>query len=393
MRFLFVAPRFHTNQYPTSKGLIDHGHEVYYLVQWFGVTEDYSFINPTEMKISRLGKRIKDRIYAENDKPTAETIMLDHFIPQFRFVYKYIKNLKPDIVILRDRIPSTLIANFACKLLGIQTVVLYNQTGLCTDSKRKYSLKQKLVFKLMPKVRYTISYIADYYDLRDRFDDFYIKPHEYFIPYVCPLNPDAEGRGYFGENGELRILCVGKYRPYKNQKVLIEALALLKERGQLNNIKLTMVGQAKCKTEEDYYAGVRQLVADRGLSDVVTFSNAIPYSEMGNLYQRHDIMTLTSLEELASISVVESMANAVPPVSTHRNGSAFYIKPDETGEVFTSDDPESLADIINDLNTHREKVCSMGAAAYKYVKENCMFDNFFGDLNAMMEKEFNISLK
>lgn len=393
MKILFVAPRFHTNQYPTSKGLIDHGHEVHYLVQFVGVSEDYSFIHPVQMKLSRRGKRIKDRIEAENDAPTAETLMLDKFIPSFRFMYKYIKDLKPDVVIVRDRIPSSLTATIICKLLRIKKVILYNQTELYTNRTKKVPLKRRLVYAIMPRVRYTICKIRDYYELKDHKEDLYVKPHEYFIPYVCPLNPNAEGRSYFGEDGTLRLLCVGKYRPYKNQQVLIEALSLLKQRGKLNKITLTLLGQAKADVEFEYMEKIKTMVEERGLSDIVTFRGHIPYSEMGNLYQAHDVFILPSLKELASISIVESMSNAVVPISTSFNGTVTYINEGENGLIFRTNDPESLAAHIEYLSENHDAVERMGRTGYEFVKQNCMFDNYIGGLRELMKNEFDFDLE
>ena len=40
MRFLYVAPRYHTNQVPIIRGLKRKGHEVCFLSQYAGKVED-----------------------------------------------------------------------------------------------------------------------------------------------------------------------------------------------------------------------------------------------------------------------------------------------------------------------------------------------------------------
>ena len=47
MRFLYVAPRYHTNQVPIIRGLKRKGHEVCFLSQYAGKVEDYSDLTPT----------------------------------------------------------------------------------------------------------------------------------------------------------------------------------------------------------------------------------------------------------------------------------------------------------------------------------------------------------
>lgn len=392
MRILFVAPRFHTNQCPTAQGLVEHGHEVFYLVQTIGVSEDHTYVTPYQMKPSLLGKLVRALILKKHDKTTAETKMIHHFIPTFASVFGYIKRIKPDIVILRDRIPSTICANIACKLLGIKPVVLYNQTSLYSRRDKKQGLGRKLVFALMPKVRYTVTYIRNIYDLTEHKDDLYIKDHEYFIPYVCPLNKAAENRSYFGPDSTVRILCMGKYRSCKNHRIVVDAIALLRERGLLGRVSVTILGQVFHKEEEEYFNNLAAYVKEKGVDDIITLRRNIPYSEMPGLYQAHDIYILPSITELASISILEAMGNALVPISTSYNGTACYITEGENGFIFRNNDVESLAGHINTLLSDTQKIPVMAKAGYRYMKENCGFDNYYSGLSQLFEKEFSISL-
>jgi len=392
MRILFVAPRFHTNQCPTAKGLVEHGHEVFYLVQTVGVSEDHSYVEPQKMKISLLGRLVRWFILKRNNRTEAETKMIHHYIPSFWSVFGYIKRIRPDIVILRDRIPSTILANLACKLLGIKKVVLYNQTSLYSRRSQKQHIGRRIVFALMPKVRYTVTYIRNIFDLTEHKDDLYVKEHEYFVPFVCPLNEAAEQRSYFGEDSSVRILCMGKYRSCKNHSIVVDAIALLRKRGLLDRVTVTMLGQVFHAEEEAYFAALGEYVKEKGVDDVITLRRNIPYSEMPALYQSHDVYILPSITELASISILEAMGNALVPISTSYNGTACYITEGENGYVFRNNDAESLAGRIETLISDRSIIPVMGRAGYRYMKENCMFENYFSALNELFEKEFSVSL-
>ena len=393
MRILYVAPRFHTNQYPVTKGLIDHGHEVFFLVQAVGVSEDHKLVKPHKMKLSLIGKLIKKIIDKKYDKPTAESVIVNRFVPSFASVYSYIKKVRPDAVILRDRIPSTILANIACKMLGIKAVVLYNQTQLYTRRDKKQSLMRRFVFAIMPKVRYTISYIRNVFDLEEHKDQLYVKEHEYFIPFVCPINEEAKDRSYLDENRTLRILCTGKYRPYKNHHVLVDAIALLREQGRLDNIKVTILGQSHFDEEKQYKADLEECIRRKGVDDVITLRGNIPYSEMPALYRAHDVYILTSHNELASISILESMGNALVPISTSRNGTACYITEGVNGLIFRTNEPDSLADKIYELSSDRDRVAEMARAAYRYMDENCRFENHYEGLCEIYKKEFSLDLE
>ena len=62
MRFLYVAPRYHTNQVPIIRGLKRKGHEVCFLSQYAGKVEDYSDLTPTVIGYSGFFLFF-DRIY------------------------------------------------------------------------------------------------------------------------------------------------------------------------------------------------------------------------------------------------------------------------------------------------------------------------------------------
>ena len=392
MKILFIAPRFHTNQYPTSKELINMGHEVVYLVQDVGVTEDYKFLTPIRMKPSAIiGKLIKTYVYKKYDRPTAESKMVNHFVPSYRGMKKHLEDIAPDLVILRDRNPSTIIATKACKKLGIKNVVLYNQSSLYSFKSEKQGFIKRWIFTHCPQIRYTISKINNYKDLTERKDDLYIKEHDYFVPYVAPFNPDAQGRSYF-KDGKLNIIDMGKFRPYKNHYLFIDAVALLRERGKLKDINFTILGQAKFDAELKYFDEVGEYVKKRGLDDVITLRKNIPYKEMGNMYLQQDVFVLCSHNELASISILEAMCNGVVPISTSWNGPAFYIKENETGMIFETENAADLADKFEYLSEHRERIPEMGSCAYQYIQDNCMFENFFEALDALLRKEFGITL-
>lgn len=46
MKFLYVAPRYHTNQIPIMEGLKGQGHQVSFFSHYAGKIEDYSCLTP-----------------------------------------------------------------------------------------------------------------------------------------------------------------------------------------------------------------------------------------------------------------------------------------------------------------------------------------------------------
>lgn len=388
MKLLFLSHRFHTNQAPIIKGLIDKGHVVNFLVQTIGTSEDHTILVPEKVKLSLLGKII-DRHYKKKlDETAYESIMTENTYPSFFWMYKRIKQLRPDVMVLRYRTPATLTANLVCKLLGVKTV-LYNQTALYTKKGKKYSLKSKIIFALLPKVRLTTVEISDVFDLKYHRDDHFIKEHDYFLPYVFQVTPEAKDRTYF-KDGMLNILDVGKYRPYKNHFVLVRAVKVMKDKGWLKDIRFTILGQAGAPEEKQYMADLQTYIDENGIGEYVTLRTHIPYNQMRALYLENDVFILTSKEEQASITILESMGNAIMPISTNVNGTASYIKEGETGFFFETDNEENLAECLKHISDNREKIPEWGKNGYEDVQKNYSIDNYSKILFEVLKKEFGI---
>ena len=391
MKILIAAQRYHTNQIPICQALKADGHEVEYFVQARGTVEDHSVVVPKQMKLSLLGRLIDRRLKKKYDASTYESKLVDSFVPSLWWMIREVRRYRPDVVIMRYRMPSNLVVNLACKLCGIKVRILYNQTGLYTHKSEKLSFKKKLVFSLFPKVRMTTVKIHDVFDLKYRGDEFHILPHDYFLPYVHEPNPEAEKRSYFKE-GILNILDVGKYRPFKNHFVLVNAIKILKDREELKDIHFTILGQASVPEEIKYYEDLQKHAAECGVSEFITFRTHIPYSEMMKLYYDNDVFILTSKEEQASISILEAMANGVVAVSTNLNGTAHYITEGSDGFFFKTDEPESLAEVIKYISDNRDRVPEWGHNGLESIKANYTYKNYKAALSEVLEKEFGVTL-
>ena len=77
MKFLFTAPRFHTNQVPIVKGLTEMGHEVRFFVVFVGATEDHTDCEPLVLKPSRTTEREKRRQEKKLIPSTVEGVLAD----------------------------------------------------------------------------------------------------------------------------------------------------------------------------------------------------------------------------------------------------------------------------------------------------------------------------
>ena len=117
---LFIAPRYHTNQVGIVRALLKYGHDVHFHVRTKGFTEDYSLIEPTLFPESWLTFYLRKFIGdgGANKK---------RYMPSPVIYWKALRNLKPDIVIIRKHgIAFTYLAAFYAKLLNC-TIIFYKQ--------------------------------------------------------------------------------------------------------------------------------------------------------------------------------------------------------------------------------------------------------------------------
>ena len=131
MRFLYVAPRYHTNQVPIIRGLKRKGHEVCFLSQYAGKVEDYSDLTPTVIGYSRIFLFF-DRIYValmKNRDAYAGDRKMKCGFPPIGKLKRAIRDSHGDVAVLRERSVYSICAYLLCKKYKIPAI-LYNQSPL-----------------------------------------------------------------------------------------------------------------------------------------------------------------------------------------------------------------------------------------------------------------------
>jgi glycosyltransferase involved in cell wall biosynthesis len=136
-----------------------------------------------------------------------------------------------------------------------------------------------------------------------------------------------------------RLLYVGRIRRTKGVDTAIQALASLPE------AHLTIVG----KGDPDYDKEVRDLAAELGVADRITWAGATR-EELRQLYADADALVFPSRwREPFGLVPLEAMACGTPVVATGRGGSGEYCIDGETCLRFEANDAEGLAACVRRL--------------------------------------------
>ena len=194
------------------------------------------------------------------------------------------------------------------------------------------------------------------------------------------LNSRSEAKAKFQLGTAPVIGCVGRIKfVRKGQEVLVQAAALLKQRGLA--AKLLLVG-APAPGNEEHGERLRNLIHDLGLDGDVVLTGEL--ADPKPAYAAMDIFVLPSAQaEPFGLVVLEAMAMGCPVVATAIGGPLSIVAEGETGFLVPPGDAKALADKLEVLlrdNALRERMASAGRAR---LEDKFSFANTVNELEVL----------
>jgi glycosyltransferase involved in cell wall biosynthesis len=151
---------------------------------------------------------------------------------------------------------------------------------------------------------------------------------------------------------------VGRLQPWKGQDRLLQAQAILRDRG--HELHLVIVGGDAYGLSAEYAASLPGLVERLGLTGAVTMTGQVP--DAGPYIEQMDVLVNASDPEPFGIVLLEGMARDVAVVAVDSGGPAEFIENGVTGLLARSGDPVALADALEPLLASPELRRAVGAA-------------------------------
>jgi glycosyltransferase involved in cell wall biosynthesis len=173
---------------------------------------------------------------------------------------------------------------------------------------------------------------------------------------------------------QFRLLFVGRFDPIKGAHVLIEAMALLARRGR--KFPLTLVGFGPQEPK------LRELVAQHGLDDGVTFAGKVTGDALVAAYGAHSLLVLPSLSEGLPLTPLEAWAARRPVLATAVGDNPLYVREGETGFLVPPGDAGALADAIERAAGCAE-LRQMGERGRQLVQERFNWDRMTAEVFAV----------
>ena len=138
------------------------------------------------------------------------------------------------------------------------------------------------------------------------------------IPYGTMLErfQHQDSRATDRQDGAIRLLHISHYADHKNLGVLFESLEKLRASG-ITNVTLSTTADVEDARYVISYcrAHDRALLSKPSISERVRILGDVPYEQVAEVYQGHDIFVFPSLAESYGHPLVEAMASGLPVVA------------------------------------------------------------------------------
>ncbi len=357
MRILLIAPRFHTNQVSFVRKLIEEKHEVGFFVMVHGSCENYKYLTPVTIPISNISQLLLRKQKTNDIARFAANAM-----PKPIKYLAMVKSFRPDVIIIRGAstpVYAKLLIPFAI-IRGVK-IVFYTQGPKYVRSINRFRKIHDWVVTKVLKIKWFTPVLYRGINNDNCIDLNYID----YVPFF--MYPKAKGDLNRKTPKALHFMCVGKYEPRKNIKLLIEAFEkiILKAR----NSKLTIIGGCDKIERERYYEECLQLVRTKSLEKNIMLLKNIPYDQVGYYYSISHIIVMPSVNEPASISEMEAMSYGLAVISSSDNGSAHYINNSKNGFIIDV----SLNELVNSMMfyiTNPEQAIVHGVESLRLINED-----------------------
>ncbi|WP_405609209.1 glycosyltransferase [Streptomyces sp. NBC_00076] len=137
------------------------------------------------------------------------------------------------------------------------------------------------------------------------------------------------------------VIFLARLHPRKRPEAFVEMAALVHK--EIPEARFTLYG-----ADEGSLPAVNRLIADRGLTDVVSYGGALAHSAALEAYRRATVYVLPSVHEPFPMTVLEALAEGTPVVCTDSSGIAAELARRQAALV-TDGSPEAMADGVSAL--------------------------------------------
>jgi glycosyltransferase involved in cell wall biosynthesis len=228
------------------------------------------------------------------------------------------------------------------------------------------------LFNTNPNFRFRV--VRHYEQQAVRSGRFFACRTDFDTGFVRSLNPQARiftiheamGPAYFDNVWTVApsetILFVGSFWEHKGLPLLLEAMALVKQRRP--KVMLTVVGTTAPDPRSKFWPTWTRLHLDAN----VKFLGWQPAEEIAGLHLQSQIFVLSSRNENSPNALAEAMVSGMPVIATRVGGIPSLVEDGQTGLLVPWGDPNALAEKIDWLLAHPQERERLGQNARRIAR-------------------------
>ena len=159
------------------------------------------------------------------------------------------------------------------------------------------------------------------------------------------------------------ILFLGRFHKVKGIDILFHALKEIKDREELEDVKLIIMG-----VDFGYEDEMIKLISKLKLEEKIIVIKKPPREEVISAYKECEFLVLPSRWELSPLTPLEGFAFKKPVISTNTHGIPFTVKNGINAILVQPENYNDLAKAILDLLTNEKKRVELGIAGFQQVQ-------------------------
>lgn len=180
-------------------------------------------------------------------------------------------------------------------------------------------------------------------------------------------------------HSDLVVGTIGRLSPEKDHFTLLLAFSELSRAS--DNVKLIVVGDGLLRRD------LEAKCSELGIKDKVKFLGF--RDDIAEMLSIFDVFVLSSVTEGISLTLLEAMAAGKTVVATNVGGNPEVVEDGVTGFLVPPQNPEKLAETINNLLKNRGLSQKMGEAGRNHIKENFTLERMVKEYETLYERLLN----
>jgi D-inositol-3-phosphate glycosyltransferase len=189
--------------------------------------------------------------------------------------------------------------------------------------------------------------------------------------YPIPVDEAKEAIGV--DTCNRMLLFVGRIEPLKGIDTLIQAIAIMRQNGSLDeDVCLALIGgetDVSPQNASQEMARLQEMRQKYELGSFVTFLGQRGQETLPYYYSAAEAVVVPSIYESFGMVALEAMACGTPVVASEVGGLAFLVQDQQTGFTVPFDDPQALADKLAVLLHDEPMRRRLGAQAAVFARD------------------------